>query len=427
MKRKGNLIEKIADCDNLYLAYYKASKGKQAKEEVLEYGQNLQAHILSLREQILSGNISIGNYYYFKIYDPKERLICAASFQERVLHHAIMNICHPYFERTLIFDTYATRIDKGIYKALGKAKKAMQNYQYVAKLDFRKYFNSISHEILKQKLAAKFKDKQLLVLFDKIIDSYEDSSQKGIPIGNLSSQYFANFYLSKYDHFIKEKLKIKVYLRYMDDMLLFSNNKEELKQQLSVLHQQAKTLQLTLKPIVLNKTQQGISFLGYKLFPHKILLNGRSKQRFKTKFKTCENYLEENIWDEKTYQQHITPLLSFVQHAYTKRLRKEIIEGSNRVLRGGSWNNNAQNCRAANRNNNTPDNSNNNIGFRLALAHKKSSDDLIMEQMIFLYSTFGIKNERLFHQKNERQPVELSSLHGFEGEKFKDLHERINN
>ncbi|MCL2414958.1 MAG: reverse transcriptase domain-containing protein [Bacteroidales bacterium] len=363
MKRAGNLIEKIADLDNLYLAYYKTNKGKQTKKEALDYRQNLQSQIVLLREQILSGNISTGNYHYFKIYDPKERLICAASFPERVLHHAIMNICHPFFEKTLIFDTYATRIDKGIYKALEKAKKAMHNYQYVAKLDFRKYFDSIPHEILRQKLATKFKDKQLLALFDKIIDSYCVTKGFGVPIGNLTSQYFANFYLSEYDHFIKEKLKIKIYLRYMDDMLLFSNNKEELKQQLIAIYQQAENLQLTLKPVVLNKTQQGISFLGYKLYPHKILLNRTSKLRFKTKFGTYQNCLNKTIWDDKTYQQHIMPLLSFVQHAYTKRLRKEIIEGSNRVLRGGSWNNNAQNCRVSNRNNN--------IGFRLALAHKK--------------------------------------------------------
>jgi len=377
MKRVGNLIEKIADSDNLYLAFYKASKGKHAKEEVIEYRDNLQFNILSLREQILSGNISTGNYHYFKIYDPKERKICAAPFSERILHHALMNICHPYFEKTLIFDTYATRIDKGIYKALEKAKIAMGNYQYVAKLDFRKYFDSISHEILKQKLATKFKDKQLLAIFDKIIDNYSVNKGLGIPIGNLTSQYFANFYLSEYDHFIKEKLKIKVYLRYMDDMLLFSNNKEELKQQMFTLYKESEKLKLTLKPVILNKVTQGISFLGYKLFPNKILLNRTSKLRFKRKFNTYQKYLNENIWDDKTFQRHINPLLSFVQHAYTKRLRKEIIEGSNRVLRGGSWNNNAQNCRVSNRNNNTPDNRNNNIGFRLASAHKKRRMTLI--------------------------------------------------
>jgi len=421
MKRAGNLIEKIADCDNLYLAYYKASKGKKAKKEVIDYERDLQFHILSLREQILSGDISVGSYRYFKIYDPKERLICAASFPERVLHHAILNICHPYFEKTLIFDTYATRIDKGIYKALEKAKTAMHNYQYVAKLDFRKYFDSISHEILNQKLALKFKDAHLLAIFRKILDSYHVNDDCGIPIGNLTSQYFANYYLSKFDHFIKEQLKIKIYLRYMDDMLLFSNNREELKQQLSMLREKAETLKLTLKPIVLNKTQQGISFLGYKLFPHAILLNSSNKLRFKNKYQTYQNYLDKNIWDEKTFQQHVTPLFSFVQHAYTKRLRKETIEGSNRVLRGGSWNNSARNCRVSNRNNNSPGNRNNNNGFRLASAHEKTSDDFIMEQMVFLHSVPGIKNERLFHYGKKRQPVKLSSLHGFEGEKFNGL------
>ena len=297
----------------------------------------------------------------------------------------------------------------------------MHNYQYVAKLDFRKYFDSISHEILNQKLALKFKDAHLLAIFRKILDSYHVNDDCGIPIGNLTSQYFANYYLSEFDHFIKEQLKIKIYLRYMDDMLLFSNNREELKQQLSMLREKAETLKLTLKPIVLNKTQQGISFLGYKLFPHAILLNSSNKLRFKNKYQTYQNYLDKNIWDEKTFQQHVTPLFSFVQHAYTKRLRKETIEGSNRVLRGGSWNNSARNCRVSNRNNNSPGNRNNNNGFRLASAHEKTSDDFIMEQMVFLHSVPGIKNERLFHYGKKRQPVKLSSLHGFEGEKFNGL------
>ena len=365
MKRVGYLIEQIADWNNLNLAFYKASRGKSRALEVCQYRKSLHENLKKLQEEILSGNVSVGKYKYFKIFDPKERVICAASFDERVLHHAIMNICHPVFEKTLIYDTYATRINKGIYKALGKSFQQMHRYSYVAKLDFRKYFDNISHEKLISLLATKFKDKHLLLIFEKIIRSYETSSAKGIPIGNLTSQYFANFYLSGLDHYIKETLRVSFYVRYMDDMLLLSNDKEQLKFDLEKIKEYSHSLGLTLKPIVYNKTENGVSFLGYRLFPHKILLNKTSKRRFLNKHFEYENNLQQNVWEQIDYKQHIVPLWAFCSKAYSKRLKRELLEGSNRVLRGGSWNNNAQNCRVANRNNNTPSSRNSNNGFRL--------------------------------------------------------------
>jgi RNA-directed DNA polymerase len=230
MKRVGNLIEEIASYDNLYVAFCKASKSKRNKVEVLKYESNLDINIQLLQEQILSGNIDIGNYHYFTIYDPKERVICAASFPERVLHHAVMNICHPYFEKHLIYHTYATRIGKGTYAALDKAKEFVKRYSWYAKLDVRKYFDSISHDLLFQFLSRMFKDKILLEIFQKIIRSYEVSCGIGIPIGNLSSQYFANYYLSGADHYAKEQLHIGGYVRYMDDILLFEDENHVLKE-----------------------------------------------------------------------------------------------------------------------------------------------------------------------------------------------------
>ena len=139
MKRVGFLIEKIADKDNLLLAYYKAKRGKQYKKEVISFGNNLDYNINKLQREIIDGNVSVGKYHSFVITDPKKRNIYAASFDERVLHHAIMNVCHQYFERNFIYDTYATRIDKGVYNALNKAIVASKKYKYVAKLDFKKY------------------------------------------------------------------------------------------------------------------------------------------------------------------------------------------------------------------------------------------------------------------------------------------------
>lgn len=357
--------------DNLGLAFYKAQKGKQYDRHVLEYRKNLYQNLIILKKQIESGNVSVGKYNYFKIYDPKERLICAAAFDERVLHHAIMNVCHEYFDKNLIYDTYATRIGKGTYKALERAFQQIKKYKYVAKLDFRKYFDSIPHSILKQKLAKLFKDRLLLGVYNKIIDSYSVVEDRGIPIGNLTSQYFANYYLSEMDHYIKEVLQVGGYVRYMDDILIMSDDKDDIKRILKEVGKFSDKLKLTLKPVNIIRSSVGVPFLGYKIYPNKILLNKLSRYRYIAKYIDYNNNLETGDWNENMYQLHITPLLSFCQHAYSKRFRKSILEGSNRVNRGGSWNNNAKNCRVSNRNNNSPDNRNNNIGFRLATAQKQ--------------------------------------------------------
>ena len=228
MKRTGNLTNKISAHENLLLAFYKAKKGKEEKEEVIRYTRDLAQNLKKLSRQIESAQIETGHYHYFTIFDPKERVICAASFPERVLHHAIMNICHEYFEKYLIFDTYATRINKGTYKALQKAEKNQKKYSYYLKMDIRKYFDSIDHVQLLKLLNSKFKDKTLLQIFNKIISSYHTEDGKGLPIGNLTSQYFANMYLGRLDHFIKHSLRLKGYVRYMDDFIVWYDNKDEL-------------------------------------------------------------------------------------------------------------------------------------------------------------------------------------------------------
>lgn len=325
MKRAGNLIEKIADIDNLFDAYYKARRGKQHKYAVKQFARYIEDNLPALRRQILSGNIEVGAYHRFKIYDPKERVICAAPFSERVLHHAIMNVCKPVFERHLIYDTYATREGKGIYQAIAKARRGMLKHNYVAKLDVRKYFDSISHRLLKVRLQRLFKDKKLLAIFDKIIDSYSVEPTRGIPIGNLTSQYFANYYLSATDHYIKETLQVPVYVRYMDDMLLFADSKEQLDAYVKEVTQFIEqTTLLTLKPCVKNRVEIGISFLGYRLYPHKIRLNGGSKKRFIRKMRRCEDWRGTFRWNETEYMQHITPLLAFVRQAYSKGLRRRV-------------------------------------------------------------------------------------------------------
>lgn len=330
MKRVGNLFDEICSVDNLLSAYYKAQRGKRLSVYVISYSQNLFCNIVNLRNRLLAGNAEIGRYRYFNIYDPKLRRICAAAFEERVMHHAIMNVCHTYFDRNLIYDTYATRLGKGQYAAIGRAQMSMRRYACVAKLDVRHYFDSISHDILKSKLRRIFKDSRLLALFDRIIDSYESYYGYGLPIGNLTSQYFANFYLSCLDHYIKETLKVHGYVRYMDDMLLFGKTPEQIREyvrQVSLFVENE--LRLKLKQPVFCHTSSGVSFLGYSLYPNKILLNRRSKLRFRKKmYEYVANY-ENDVWSEKEYIEHIIPLLAFAGKAYTKSLRSSLCADTN--------------------------------------------------------------------------------------------------
>ena len=327
MKRIGNLMEKIEELDNLYLAYHKACRGKQRKAEVLRFAAHFEDNIQRMRKEIADGSVSIGNYRYFKIRDPKERIICAAPFEERLLQHAIMNVCHPYFDKVLIDSTYATRKGKGVYAALDKAVNAMSHYEFAVKLDFRKYYDSICHHILKAKLRRIFKDKELLKLFDRIIDSYCVTEGRGLPIGNLTSQYFANLFLSEFDHRAKELWHVPIYIRYMDDILMAGHQKQALKSCVKDLTSfSAQDLELTLKPPIFREAKQGVVFLGYKVLPYHYKLSGRSKIRFRHKLLTYNKLLNENKWNEQQYAEHILPLLSFARHAESKKFRAACLQ-----------------------------------------------------------------------------------------------------
>lgn len=326
MKRTGYLIERIAEQGNLYEAFSKASKGKRRKADVIAFGRDLSRNLRDLSNDILIGDVKVGNYSYFTITDPKVRTICAAAFSERVLHHAIMNVCHPYFDRTLIFDTYATRRNKGIYSALDKVGTACKRYRYAAKLDVRKYFDSIKHSVIKEQIRRMFKDDALLSLFDNIIDSYSVDLDRGLPIGNLTSQYLANNYLSGLDHYVKEGLRVPVYVRYMDDMLLFRDDLDVLKRDVLSIQCMVASLGLQLKQPVIVACRTGIPFLGYKSYPHVRLLENRSKKRFKKKMILYADNLKNGKWTQREYSDHVIPLTAFVKKASSHRFRLSVLE-----------------------------------------------------------------------------------------------------
>lgn len=402
MKRAGNLYERIAEPENLRLAFWKAQKGKSAKPDVRLFAEKLEENLAALRRELLSGKVQVGDYHYFTIYDPKERVICAASFRERVLHHALINVCEPYFEAYQIRDSYACRKGKGLDAAIARLREFCGSCGWYLKLDVHKYFDTISHEILFHLLCRRFKDKALLCLMEQIIESYETLPGRGIPIGNLTSQYFANLYLGRLDHYVKETLRIRGYLRYMDDFVLLADSRKELKKYYGKIKEFLKEdLSLELNEPKLNRCRDGVPYLGYKVRQDCFRLSARAMRRFTQKYKQAEQNLACGTWDQPVYSDHVLPLLAFVQRADSKGFLCKVVggregisstgEGSNRVIRGGSWNNNANNCRSANRNNNNPDNNNNNNGFRVALSTAQGNDGfrLIEPEDIPVLSTCG--------------------------------------
>jgi len=326
MRRANNLLPDIEDIDNLRLAFWRASKGKRYSASVLDYQAKLEENLRLLKSAIEKGIVEVGDYRYFFVFEPKKREICASAFREQVLHHALMNRCHYYFERGQIFDSYASRRGKGTYAALDRAKQFNRQHIWYLKLDVRKFFASISHDILKSQLARLFKEQRLLFILYQIIDSYEASPGRGLPIGNLTSQYFANHYLSGLDHDIKEKLRFKAYVRYMDDMVLWSREKNELlNAQKAIEGYTNSQLRLSLKTMQLNRVKQGLPFLGYRLFPHHIRLLRKSKLRFIKKMQIIYTAKEMGHWEDAVCQRKALPLLAFIDHADSDALRKSVI------------------------------------------------------------------------------------------------------
>jgi Retron-type reverse transcriptase len=326
MIRDNHLLERVADPENLRLASWKAARGKRYSAAVLTFQSNLDRNLLQLRKQILSGYVEVGDYHYFKVYEPKERQICASAFREQVLHHALMNICHPRFERAQVADSYASRKGKGTFAALDRARHFTHSNPWFLKLDVKKFFESIHHNVLKAQLARLFREEKLLGIFCQIIDSYAASPERGLPIGNLTSQYFANHYLSGLDHYAKERLGIRAYVRYMDDMVLWHSDPAPLKVARKAIIEYVRTqLHCDLKPTLLNRSQRGLPFLGYRVFPYQVRLLHKSKHRYIRKTRSVYEHYHSGDWTERACQVRAAGLVAFTYHADALGFRKAVL------------------------------------------------------------------------------------------------------
>lgn len=304
MKRKGNLFQQIITIDNLRIADKKARKGKKQQYGVKQFDKNPDGNFLLLNETLLNKNYVTSDYTTFKVYEPKERLVFKLPyFPDRITHHAIMNVLEPIFRASFTNDTYSCIKGKGIHAASTNLKKSLQdieNTKYCLKLDIVKFYPNVDHNILKQLLRRKFKDHELLWLLDEIIDS-----AAGLPIGNYLSQYFANFYLTYFDHWIKETMQVKHYFRYADDLVFLSGNKAELHSLLASIKQYLNdNLKLDLKPNyqIFPVASRGIDFVGYVHFHTHTLLRKSIKKRYAKAVK--KNKPQSTIASYKGWTKH---------------------------------------------------------------------------------------------------------------------------
>ena len=317
MKRATSLFNQIVSYENVRLAWLKARKGKRSKPVVRNFYKNVNLNLEKVQKNLKSNPLVLSSYTQFTIFDPKERVISVVPFVDRVMHHAIMNVLEPVFERQFIFHAYACRKGKGSHKAVNYAFKKARTHKYFLKLDVRKYFDNIDHLVLKKLLSKIIKDVECLNLLFALIDSYgmvvstgsttasSDSttaSGKGLPIGNLTSQFFANYYLSLLDHYVLEQLKPCGYVRYMDDFLLFDDSKEKLKIFLTQIENFCKNeLILELKPPVLGNCKNGASFLGYLIKSDSVKLTQKSRRRKLAKLQRLNYELKMGWIDEEEY------------------------------------------------------------------------------------------------------------------------------
>lgn len=327
MKRIGRLFEDIVACENLELACLKAFRGKNCSEKVVLLKEDLTEYICDLHNRLLNGQFNFGNYRRFIIYEPKRREISAPDLDEMIVHHAIMNVCHPYFERQYIYHSYASRPNKGIHSAVKTVSNKAVGYEWYVKLDIKKFFDSVDHDILKRMLFKMIKDVRLLDVLYSIIDSYEVEYEKGLPIGNLTSQYFANLYMSAVDRYMLYVLGARAYCRYMDDVIFMDNDKHNLKVLVRGFIEYCNDeLLLTVKPPILGRTKNGINYLGYRILPGTVCLNGKSKRRFRHKL--INNYrlnMDGKISDVELANK-TRSLIAFAQRANSRIFRKSCLQ-----------------------------------------------------------------------------------------------------
>jgi retron-type reverse transcriptase len=362
-KLKCKNFEKIISLENLFLAWKEFKKGKRKKVDVQEFEFNLEDNLFQLHRELKDRTYQHSNYTAFSVNDPKPRKIHKAIVRDRVLHHAIFRILYPIFDKGFIFDLYSCRIGKGTRRAVNRLEKFCRKLSrnntkniFALKCDIKRFFNSIDQDVLLKIIKHKIKDEDAIWLVDRIIKSFPDMDSRfrgndrdgrgndsekggndknagrndnlGLPLGNVTSQLFANIYLDKLDQFIKHKLKIRYYLRYCDDFVILAENRSCFASVIAEIEKfLARELKLFLHPdkIIIRKYHQGIDFLGYVVLPHYRVLRTKTKKRILRKSSINQQKVANGLMSKKSLNQSMQSYLGILKHCCGYKIKKRVV------------------------------------------------------------------------------------------------------
>jgi retron-type reverse transcriptase len=339
MKTFTNLYNDIISAKNLFRAWDVFQRGKTTKKDVLRFEWKLEQNIFELHRDLKSKEYRHGPYKSFYITDPKRRYIHKAIVRDRVFHHAVYSNLYPLFNPTFIATSFSCRIGKGTHRGVlwleEKTKKVSKNYTnqcFILKCDIKKFFDSVDHNVLISILDERIKDEEVMCLLKEVIESFSSGlsnlfEKKGIPLGNLTSQLFANIYMNEFDQFVKQDLKVKYYARYTDDFVIVSDDEDYLKYILKPMADFLdKKLKLTLHPqkVSIHKLHNGVDYLGYIILPHYKLLRTKTKNRiYRGMKRRVQEYKVKKI-SKNTAEQSLQSYLGALSHSNSHKVDEDL-------------------------------------------------------------------------------------------------------
>lgn len=320
MKRHGDLFQRIVSLDNLHEAYRKARKGKRWQRVVEEFEQDVDGNLESLREALINKSFTTAPYQTRVIREPKKRIVFILPFYpDRIVQHGLIQVVGPIWDKLFICDSYACRVGKGIHRGSIRTREFLRKNRYVLKADIAKFYPSVDHDILYGIIQRKIKCKDTLWLIRDIIYSY--GGGKNVPIGNYTSQWFGNLYLNELDQWLKHEWKIRYYIRYCDDFLLFHNDKRflhEVKDAIETFID--KRLQLAFSRWSIFPVTQGIDFLSYRHFPDYVLLRKSTTKRVRDRLQKLPDWLREGKVTPEQFRSSVASTRGWLQWADTYNL-----------------------------------------------------------------------------------------------------------
>jgi retron-type reverse transcriptase len=328
------LFDHVISLENLFHAWQEFKRGKTGKFDVQEFAFNIEDNIFKLHYELKQKTWRPDPYISFYVRDPKLRHIHKATIFDRTFNQALFRVLYQIFDKTFITDSYSCREEKGTHKGVlklqGYIQKITHNYHkpaYALKCDVRKFFDNIDHDILFDLIKERVCDPDVLSIINLIIKSFKTNPNKGLPLGNVTSQLFANIYLNELDQFVKHVLKVKYYLRYCDDFIILENDSELLQvyiHKIAIFLKERLRLQLHPNKITMRKCTQGIDFLGYVVLLNHITLRTKTKKRIFKKVRFLWKQLDKNLISREIFDQTIQSYLGVLAHCNGYKIQQEI-------------------------------------------------------------------------------------------------------